>query len=224
MNTKNNYLKNLLSKNKLKSKIIDVNEKLFVNEIDKIKNPYFFTNGNKENLRFVFSILEKFGLKRKNLIKTINNFCGLKFRQQIIYNTKKLKVINDSKATSFSSSINILKSLKKAYWLVGGIPKSGDKFFMTKKQCQNFKAYIYGKYRNIFVKKLKSKVKYECFKNLQNALEKIILDIKFEKNQTNNIILFSPSASSFDLYKNFEDRGKKFDQLFKKLYLKKLHE
>ncbi len=222
LNTKNNYLKNLLSKNKLKSKIIDVNEKLFVNEIDKIKNPYFFTNGNKENLRFVFSILEKFGLKRKNLIKTINNFCGLKFRQQIIYNTKKLKVINDSKATSFSSSINILKSLKKAYWLVGGIPKSGDKFFMTKKQCQNFKAYIYGKYRNIFVNKLKSKVKYECFENLQNALKKIILDIKFEKNQTNNIILFSPSASSFDLYKNFEDRGKKFDQLFKKLYLKKI--
>ena len=57
-------------------------------------------------------------------------------------------MINDSKATSFSSSINILKSLDQVYWMVGGIPKSGDKFFMTKKQCKNFKAYIYGK--NIF--------------------------------------------------------------------------
>ena len=42
-----------------------------------------------------------------------------------------------------------------------------------------------------------------------------------KKNQIDNTILFSPSAASFDSYKNFEDRGKKFNELFKKIYLNK---
>jgi len=218
---KNKYLKKFLNKNKLNSKIINVSKKSYLKEIYKIKNSYFYTNGNKENLRFIFSIANKLKLKKKYLIKTINRFKGLNFRQQIIYNSKKLTVINDSKATSFSSSINILKSLGKVYWLVGGTPKLGDKFFMTKKQCLNFKAFIYGKNKNYFVKKLKNKLRYEHFKNLQLALKEIIFEIKSKKINLHSTILFSPSAASFDTYKNFEERGKKFNELLKNFNLKK---
>jgi len=217
----NKYLKKFLNKNELNSKIINVYEKSFTKEIKKIKNPYFFTSGNKENLRFIFSVTNKLKLKKNCLIKTINRFKGLNFRQQIIYNSKKITVINDSKATSFSSSINILKSLNKVYWLVGGIPKSGDKFFMTKKQCLNFKAYIYGKNKNYFIKELKNKLRYEYFENLQSALKKIIFDIKLKKIKLHSTILFSPSGASFDTYKNFEERGKKFNELLKNINLKK---
>ena len=150
----------------------------------------------------------------------MNKFKGLNFRQQIIYDSKKLTVINDSKATSFSSSINILKSLNKVYWLIGGIPKSGDIFFLTKKQCLNYKAYIYGKNKNYFIKKLKNKLEYEHFENLQSALKKIILEIKSKKIKFHSTILFSPAAASFDRYKNFEERGKVFNELIKKYNLK----
>ena len=218
---KNKYLKKFLNKNELNSKIINVYEKSFTKEIEKIKNPYFFTSGNKENLRFIFSVANKLKLKKNYLIKTINRFKGLNFRQQIIYDSKELTVINDSKATSFSSSVNILKSLSKVYWLVGGIPKSGDKFFMTKKQCLNFKAYIYGKNKNYFIKELKNKLRYEYFENLQSALKKIIFDIKLKKIKLHSTILFSPSGASFDTYKNFEERGKKFNELLKNINLKK---
>ncbi len=218
---KNKYIQKFLNKNKLNSKIINVSKKSYLKEIHKIKNPYFYTDGNRENLRFIFSIANKLKLKKKYLFKTINRFKGLNFRQQIIYNSKKLTVINDSKATSFSSSINILKSLKQVYWLVGGIPKSGDRFFMTKKQCLNFKAYIYGKNKNYFIKELKNKLRYEYFDNLQNALKKIIFEIKSQKINLHSTILFSPSAASFDTYKNFEERGKKFNQLLKNFNLKK---
>ena len=217
---KNKYLKKFLNKKKLNPKIINVSKKSYIKEINKIKNPYFNTDGNKENLRFIFSIANKLKLKKKYLFKTINRFKGLNFRQQIIYNTKNISVINDSKATSFSSSINILKSLGKVYWLVGGIPKSGDNFFMTKKECLNFKAYIYGKNKNYFIKKLKNKLQYEHFKNLQSALKKIIFEIKSKKIKFHSTILFSPSAASFDTYKNFEERGKKFNKLLKNYNLK----
>jgi UDP-N-acetylmuramoylalanine--D-glutamate ligase len=131
-------------------------------------------------------------------------------------------LINDSKATSYSSSLDVLKSLKKVFWIVGGIPKKGDKFLLSKKDSLNIKAYIFGKNRNYFVKHLKNKVKSQVFKNLERALKKIVLDIKLEKNDQHKTILFSPSAASFDSFKNFEDRGKKFNLLVKKLKIKKL--
>ena len=218
---KNKYLKKFLKQNKSKSKMINVHKKLFSENIAKIKNPYFLTNGNKQNLSFVCAISKKLGIRESQLLKTINKFKGLNFRQQVIYKNKNFKVINDSKATSFSSTINILESLNKVHWLLGGIPKSGDNFYMSKKKCINFKAYIYGKNKNHFIKILKNKIRYESFRNLESALKKTIYDIKNEKSQIDNTILFSPSAASFDSYKNFEDRGKKFNELFKKIYLNK---
>jgi len=222
LNTNNKLLKKEISKKKLSSKIINVNIKPMNQDLLKIKNTYFLNEGNKQNLLHVFAVAKKLGVKKSILFKTVNNFKGLKFRQQIIYENKKFTLINDSKATSYSSSINILKSLKKVYWVIGGIPKIGDKFLMSKNQCSNIKAYIFGNNKNSFIKKLKNKVKYEYFDDLKKALKKIILDIKLNKKEKEQqTILFSPSAASFDTYKDFEDRGKKFNQLIKKLDLKK---
>ena len=219
---KNKYLKKEIKKSKIYSQIIKVDTKSINKHIRRIKNPYFLTEGHQNNLAFIFAITKKFRLKKTNLFKVINNFKGLKYRQQIIYHSKELTLINDSKATSYSSSINILKSLKKVFWIVGGVPKFGDQFFMTKKDCINFKVYIYGKNKNHFIKQLKNKIDYQSFNHLKDALKKIIFDIKNEKKNEHKTILFSPSAASFDSFKNFEDRGKKFNILVKKLNLKKL--
>ena len=221
LDLKNKFLKKEINKKKLHSKIINVNTKKMNQNLLKMKNPYFFTEGNKQNLLHVFAIAKKFGINKSILFEALASFKGLKFRQQTIYKSKKLTLINDSKATSYSSSINILKSLKKVYWIVGGIPKTGDKFLMPKDQCLNIKAYIFGRNKNSFIKELKNKMKYEHFDDLKQALKKIILDIKEEKKKKEHkTILFSPSAASFDSFKNFEDRGKKFNKLIKQLNLK----
>ena len=223
LNVNNKFLKKEIKKKKLNSKIININAKPVHQDLLKLKNTYFLTEGNKQNLLHVFAVVKKLGVKKDILFKTINNFKGLKFRQQIIYESKKFTLINDSKATSYSSSTNILKSLKKVYWILGGIPKAGDKFLMSKNQCSNFKAYIFGKNKNSFIKELKNKIKYEYFDDLQQTLKKIILDIKLKKKEKEHkTILFSPSAASFDSFKNFEDRGEKFNKLIKKLNLKKI--
>ena len=222
LNENNKFLKKEIKKKKLNSKIINVNTKPMYQDLLKVKNTYFLTEGNKQNLLHVFAVVKKLGVKKSILFKTIDNFKGLKFRQQIIYESKKFTLINDSKATSYSSSTNILKSLKKVYWIVGGIPKVGDKFLMSKNQCSNFKAYIFGKNKNSFIKELNNKINYEYFNDLQQTLKKIILDIKLKKKEKEHkTILFSPSAASFDSFKNFEDRGEKFNKLIKKLNLKK---
>ena len=201
--------------NKFNSKIIKVNTNKNDTFLKEINNRYFLTETNRENLLFVLEISKKFKLKKSLLIKTVNNFIGLKYRQQIIFKKKYLTVINDSKSTSFSSSIGLLKVNPNIHWLVGGIYKKGDKFKLSKKYFNNIKAYIYGNNKNFFNKKLKGKIKFENFGNLKDALKKVFVNIKKQK-YVKKTILFSPCAASFDSFKNFEDRGSYFDQLIKK--------
>ena len=201
--------------NKYDAKIYKVQSLNLNKNFDKISNKYFISDGNKENLSFVFKIASKLKLNKKKLIKTINSFKGLNYRQQIVFDKNNLTVINDSKSTSFSSSLNVLRNLDDAYWIIGGIPKKGDKFKLSKKKCKNLKAFIFGSHRNEFLKILKNKLKVKSFKNLKETLKAIFSEINFRKSKK-NIIFFSPAGASFDSFKNFEDRGNFFNQVIKK--------
>jgi UDP-N-acetylmuramoylalanine--D-glutamate ligase len=215
LNTKNKYLKKMIKMSKIKSKIINVEKKIDNKIFKKINNSYFLNDNNIENLSFIMKISEKLQLNKDKLFKTLQKFKGLDFRQQIIYKSKYLTIINDSKATSFSSSVNLLKSLINVYWIVGGVPKLGDKFLLPKKSYNKVRAYIFGKNKKEFIKELKNKIFFKLFSNLDRAVNKIFLDIRNDKVKKHSIILFSPSSASFDSFKNFEERGKYFNNQIK---------
>jgi UDP-N-acetylmuramoylalanine--D-glutamate ligase len=204
-----------LKSSKIRSQIIKVDTKRKNKFFNFINNRYFSNETNKENLLFVLSISKKLKLKKKQLLRTIQNFKGLKYRQQIIFNKKNLMIINDSKSTSFSSSVGALKTHPNIFWLIGGIPKKGDKFVLSRKYFKKIRAFTYGKQANFFSRQLKNKIKVESFKNLKDALGNIFKLLDKEKS-IYKTILFSPSAASFDGFRNFEDRGLYFDKLVKK--------
>ena len=204
-----------LSSQKFNCKIIKVNTKSKNKIFSKLKNKYIFSEANKENLLFVLAILKKFKVKKKLLLKFIEEFKGLKYRQQIIYQTSNLMIINDSKSTSFASSSGLLKMNTNIYWLLGGIYKKGDKFNLLKKYHHNIKAFIFGKDKKFFSAQFKGKIEYINCKNLSDAFKKV-LTISNNKKSQHKIILFSPSAASFDDFKNFEHRGFYFNKLVKK--------
>jgi UDP-N-acetylmuramoylalanine--D-glutamate ligase len=216
LNTKNFYIKRELESKNYLSKVIKVEKNIDGIFLKKINNQYFNTEGNKENLKFILEVVKILKLKKTALIKTLKKFKGLKYRQEIIFRSKKLTIINDSKATSFSSSVSLLKSLTNVYWIVGGQAKKRDKLLLSKKNCKNIKAYIFGTNKKFFTNKLKKLMKYESFVDLKNLVKKLSLEIRVNKNTTHKTILFSPSAASFDNFKNFEKRGEYFNQLIKK--------
>ena len=205
----------IVNSRNFKQKIIKVDSLKDDKILNKIKNQYFLSSGNNENLSFVLKISKILKLNNKILFRTLNKFKGLKYRQQIIFENKNLTIINDSKSTSFASSENLLKNLDYVYWILGGIPKKGDQFRLSKKHCKNFKAFIFGDYYKEFRKNLKSKIVLRNLKNLKHTLNEIFLDLK-KKKLKKNIILFSPAGASFDNFKNFEDRGLYFNKLIKK--------
>tara|TARA_Y100001958_G_scaffold153734_1_gene141610 strand:+ start:762 stop:2069 length:1308 start_codon:yes stop_codon:yes gene_type:complete len=217
---KNLKIHNSIKKQKLKSKICNVNQSINYKYDNYINNSYFYNRNNKQNLSFVFAICELLKIKKKIIIKTINNFKPLKYRQQIIYNSKKLIIINDSKSTSFSSTINMIKSDNNIFWILGGKPKKKDKFNYKKNKSQNIQAYIFGKNKNFFTKNLKKKIKYEVFLSIKSAFEQAFIDVKKSKIDGKKLILFSPSSASFDQFNNFEERGAYFNSLVKSKKIK----
>ena len=72
-----------------------------------------------------------------------------------------------------------------------------------------------GQIGNYLLNELKNKCRLHSSKNLKDILSKLFLDIKKNKNGKKTI-LFSPAAASFDQFKNFEERGRYFNQLLKK--------
>ena len=208
-------IQNKIENNKYKSKIIKVDTKPKKKYENIFKNGYFLSASNKENLSFVIEIAKKFNVKKSNLIYIVKKFKGLKYRQQIIFKDKTVSIINDSKSTSYSSSIEMLKRTNNIYWLLGGIPKKGDRFNLSKDYYQNIKGFIFGTNYKKFSLDLKNKIKFKKFSNLKKALNELFNEIK-KDNSSQKTILFSPAAASFDSFMNFEDRGQYFNKLIKR--------
>ena len=59
-------------------------------------------------------------------------------------------------------------------------------------------------------------MRYKSFLDLKSLIQKLTIEVKADKKKIHKTILFSPSAASFDNFKNFEHRGKYFNQLIRK--------
>ena len=197
----NNFLlKKILKKKKINSKTIFLNENKYSYIKTKIKNNYFKKSINFQNLTFLLELSKYFNFDRKIIFKTIDNFKPLKYRQELIFDSRFLKIINDSKSTTLSSTTPFLKTNEKTYWILGGIFKKGDQFNLNKKYYKKIEAFIYGKDKKIFSNILKNKIKINLLNDLSSILKLIS---KNNKKKSKIKILFSPAAASFDQIKNF---------------------
>ena len=212
LNSKKLILK--FKKKKIKSKLIFI-KKNFLKFENKISNYYLNSRTNFENMSFVYSIAKKFKINDQNFFSAMNSFKGLEHRQELIYKKKNLTIINDSKATSFEATKFALQKYDNIFWILGGLPKKNDKIELGKLRNKIHKIFIIGEHANFFKKFLKN-VEYSLIKNLSSAVKKSIREAKkLDKKAT---ILLSPSAASYDQYKNFVDRGNKFKK-YVKLYV-----
>ncbi len=218
INKYSKVLKKIFKNKKLKSNLIQIKKSKKVLFLNKIKNKYFKSDGNIENLLFAYKIVKKLKIKDEIIIKAVNNFKGLAHRQEKVLSNKKFVCINDSKATSFDASLQSLSNYDNIYWIVGGLPKRHDRFNLKKVKKNIVKAYIIGNNISFFKKQINRNIKYQISKNIKSALAHIYQDFRLDKNKKKTILL-SPSAASFDQFKNFESRG----NYFKNLAIKKFN-
>ena len=187
---------------------------------NKINNRYLKSSINDENMKFVYSLSKLLKINDYSFINSMNSFKGLFHRYETFFKKKNIIFINDSKASSFQAAKGALINNKNIFWILGGLPKKGDKFNLKSVKNNIVKTYIIGKNVNFFKKQLKKQIKFKISKKLQFAINHALKDIR-RFNLNENIILLSPCAASFDQFKNFEDRGNQFKKL-SKIYAKKI--
>ena len=220
VNYNNKYtkiIKDIFNSKKIKSSLILVKKSENLNFLKKIDNKYFRSGGNIENLIFAYRIAKNLNINEKIIIKAVNKFKGLPHRQEIVFSRKNLLCINDSKATSFDASLQSLLNYKNIYWIVGGLPKLKDHYNIKEVKKNVLKAYIIGKHTSFFRKKISNYLPCIISKNIQNAINDVIKDIKLNNNLKSTILL-SPAAASFDQFSNFENRGVYFKNLIVKKF------
>jgi UDP-N-acetylmuramoylalanine--D-glutamate ligase len=215
-----------------------IDGKLFVNLEEKLnfdlKSQFLIGLHNEQNMAFAFAIsyfylrkMDCFANARndegedratcndeKNIINAIKEFKGLNHRMQIIGEIDGIKFINDSKATNAESSENALKSFENIFWIVGGKAKDGGISSLKPYFNKVVKAYLIGESSEEFAKFFsENKLNYEKCHDLKTAFKKSLIDAKNSSLSKKNILL-SPACASFDQWKNFEERGNYFCELF----------
>ncbi len=146
-------------------------------------------------------------------IEAITSFNGVEHRLEFVREINKVKWYNDSVSSSPSRTIAGLKTFKENIVLIaGGYDKNLDYDNLAKEMISRVnKLILFGATKD---KILASLNKYD--NNIEiyvlNTLEEVVKKA-YEVSKENEIVLFSPASASFDMFKNFADRGIKFKNL-----------
>ncbi|WP_300743941.1 UDP-N-acetylmuramoyl-L-alanine--D-glutamate ligase [uncultured Brachyspira sp.] len=184
------------------------NEKLF-----SIENRKLIGKHNIANILAAVLICLKDKIPADHIERVVNNFKGIEHRVELVGEINGVKYINDSKATSMNSVMSALKSFDKDIILImGGRNKNID--FTPLNSIVNArvkKLILMGEAANVLSDML----------HFDNKI--IVRDLTDAFNYASSIaisgdtVLLSPGCTSFDMFKNYEERGKYFKSLVYKL-------
>ena len=169
---------------------------------------------NVSNFIGIATIASHLGLDDRDIFESLKIFKGLEHRFETFKEVDGVKFINDSKATNIASVKVAIDSIDKNIVLImGGLPKESD--FSAIIECsQSIKSIIaYGKASNDIYNSLSESCKVVKVKKFEEAINSAInLAVKGDS------VLMSPGCSSYDQFKNFEERGNFFKSIVERHY------
>ena len=152
-------------------------------------------------------------------IAAIKQFKGVEHRLEFVREINNVKWYNDSVSSSPTRTIAGLESYKEDIVLIaGGYDKNLDYTPIAKPILKHVKKLIlFGATKEKIYKSVMSKKKDECIQiYMLNTLEEVVAKAR-EIATSGEVVLFSPASASFDMFKNFADRGIKFKKLVNEL-------
>lgn len=169
---------------------------------------------NLENAMAAVAIAQLAGCSIEGIRKALNEFQGLEHRFERVREFNAVSYINDSKATTVSAVIGALKGIKESVVLIaGGRNKGMDFTLLNPVVGQKVRAVVLlGESRQVIREALESIVPvYDAF-SMKEAVE-----ISASLAQALDTVLLSPGCSSYDMFQDFEDRGRQFKEVVAQL-------
>jgi UDP-N-acetylmuramoylalanine--D-glutamate ligase len=146
---------------------------------------------------------------------SLSGFKGIEHRLEKVGKVNGIEFINDSKATNVNSAWYALESVQgKIIWIAGGTDKGNDYSQLLELVREKVKAIVcMGVDNNKIIETFKSVV--PVIEETRSAKEAVMKSL--EHGESGDTVLLSPACASFDLFKNYEDRGKKFKKVVEEL-------
>lgn len=155
------------------------------------------------------------GIRKEKIRDAVTDFQSLEHRMEHVATVRGVEFINDSKATNVNSTWYALESMEKPVILIlGGLDKGNDYSLIEELVKEKVKAIVCLGVDN-------SKI-HKAF----NGMVSPIIDTSnaedcvqtcFQLAAKGDVVLLSPACASFDLFKNYEDRGTQFKNAVKDL-------
>lgn len=155
------------------------------------------------------------GIRKDKIRDAVKDFQSLEHRMEFVATVRGVEFINDSKSTNTNSSWFALESMNKPTVLIlGGVDKGNDYNLMNELVIQKVKAIVcLGTDNKKIIEAFKDKV--PVIVETDNA--KKAVNAAFKLSTKGDVVLLSPACASFDLFKNYEDRGTQFKEAVKEL-------
>ncbi len=148
------------------------------------------------------------GIRKDKIREAMQSFESLEHRMEYVSTVSGVEFINDSKATNVNSTWFALESMQKPVILIlGGIDKGNDYSLIRNLVKERVKAIVCMGTDNRKI--------HEAFQNdvpviVNTGSAKDAVKSSFHLAAKGDVVLLSPACASFDLFKNYEDRGKQF--------------
>ncbi|MEP7253363.1 MAG: UDP-N-acetylmuramoyl-L-alanine--D-glutamate ligase [Ginsengibacter sp.] len=154
-------------------------------------------------------------IRKEKIRDAVQTFESLEHRMEPVATIKGVEFINDSKATNTNSTWFALESMNKPTILIlGGVDKGNDYSFMKEIVKEKVKAIVCMGIDNRKIHEAFGN-DVELIINTNNAKDAVTSAFHFADK--GDVVLLSPACASFDLFKNYEDRGKQFKDAVKDL-------
>ncbi len=164
---------------------------------------------NLANAMAVIIAAKVFDLNNVKIITALQNFESVEHRLELVKEIDGVKFINDSKATNVDSVWYALRSIEESIFLILGGQDKGNDYNQIKDLVKEKvkKIYAIGSSADKIFNFFHNSVKVEIKKTLKDVVVSAINEAR-----NGDVVLLSPACASFDMFENYEHRGKEFKE------------
>ena len=174
---------------------------------------------NIENIAAALKTAKALGINTNSALQTLAGFKGVPFRMELVKDWHGVKIINDTAATSPESAIKAIQTYPGCILICGGMNKGMDYTQFTKIVLEKTKKVflLEGDSTTAILSSLRAERSNLSINGPYDNFEKLLTDVGsiVKKGDT---ILLSPAATSFNLFQNEWDRGRKFNLAVQKVF------
>jgi UDP-N-acetylmuramoylalanine--D-glutamate ligase len=186
------------------------NRQLPLIDIDKIRIKGIH---NLENAMAASLVALISGCPCQAIVKMLRDFPGLEHRLEFVGEVKGVRFINDSKGTNVGAVAKSLEDFKNVILIMGGLDKGSDFSVLHDLIKRKVKLLILiGEAKEKIAQAVGGATETRKVRDLKEAV-----NLSMSKAFADYVVLLSPGCASFDMFTDFEDRGRKFKEAVREL-------